>query len=148
MANFKAELRLTNFELWQLAALNLLLTDMTDEIITIGSGRSRGLGRVRITVCSYQLTYVRNYSHLQGLYQLATPEEQSAYRLHSWSPSGLIDLPTSQRQGLRQQYDLSTNWSTRLQPLTPAFEEFLPWSDWPQDDVEETDNLAEQEVGA
>ena len=146
---FKAELRLTNFELWQLAALNLLLTDMADEIITIGSGRSRGLGRVRITVCSYRLTYLQDFSHLQGLYQLATPEEQRDYRLHDWAPSGpTIDLPDSQERGLRQQYDLSEDWSTRLQPLIPAFAEFLPWSDWPQNDVEATENLDEQEVGA
>ena len=144
---FEANLRLTNFELWQLAALNLLLVDMADAIITIGSGRSRGLGRVGITVTSYHLTYVKNFSHLQGLYQLATAQEQGVYRLHDWLPPSPIDLPTPQGRGLRQQYDLSDDWSARLQPLIPAFEAFLPWSNWPQDDIAETENLAEQEVG-
>ena len=145
---FKANLRLTNFELWQLAALNLLLIDMKDEIIMIGSGRSRGLGRVRITVCSYELTYVQNCSHLHGLYQLATPQEQSAYQLHDWFPPNPINLPNPQPRGLRQQYDLSDNWSESLQPLMPAFEEFLRWSDWRPRDIEENDNLDEQEVEA
>ncbi len=145
---FKANLRLTNFELWQLAALNLLLIDMKDEIIMIGSGRSRGLGRVRITVCSYELAYVQNCSHLHGLYQLATPQERSAYQLHDWFPPNPINLPNPQPRGLRQQYDLSDDWSESLQPLMPAFEEFLRWSDWRPQDIEETDNLDEQEVEA
>ena len=145
---FEADLRLTNFELWQLAALNLLLLDMKDEIIMIGSGRSRGLGRVRCEVTSYTLTYVREVQQLKGLYQLTTSEEQDAYRLHDWSPCQHINLPAPGRRGLRHQYDLSTDWSTRLQPLIPAFDAFLPWSNWPlQGEPTETETLAAQEVG-
>ena len=127
---FEADLRLTNFELWQLAALNLLLMDMEDAIITIGSGRSRGLGRVRITVPSYVLTYVRAVNHLGGLYQFVTSEEQSDYQLHDWSPPDPIELPTSPSRGLRHKYDLSTNWSEDLQALIPAFEKFLACSNY------------------
>ena len=127
---FEAELRLTNFELWQLAALNLLLVDMKDAIITIGSGRSRGLGRVRITVHSYVLTYVREVGQLEGLCQLVTPDEQCAYQLHDWSPPSPIGLPTPQGRGLRQQYDLSDDWSNQLQTLIPAFEDFLACSNY------------------
>ena len=134
---FEAELRLTNFELWQLAALNLLLTDMEDAIITIGSGRSRGRGRVRCCVTSYALTYVRPVSELEGLYQLATPEEQRAYQLHNWSPPIPIDLPIPQGRGLRQQYDLSNDWSDQLQALIPAFEDFLACSNYAPRDPEE-----------
>ena len=123
---FEASLRLTNFELWQLAALNLLLVDLADEMITIGSGRSRGLGRVRITVTSYRLTYVRTVvPYLVGLYQLATKPEQCAYSLHDWTPPALIGLPKALARGLRQQYDLSADWSKKLETLTPAFEAFL-----------------------
>lgn len=127
---FEADLRLVNFELWQLAALNLLLMDMEDAIITIGSGRSRGLGRVRCCVNSYTLTYVRAVGHLEGLHQLATPGEQSAYQLHNWAPPHSISLPTPKGRGLRQQYDLSSDWSNRLQPLIPAFENFLEFSNY------------------
>ena len=127
---FEAELRLTNFELWQLAALDLLLMDMKDAIITIGSGRSRGLGRVRCHVDSYVLTYVHTVSQLEGLHQLATPEEQCAYQLHDWLPPNPINLPASKGRGLRQQYDLSSNWSELLQELIPAFENFLVCSNY------------------
>ena len=102
---FKANLQLVNFELWQLAALNLLLFDLADEIITIGSGRSRGLGRVRITVPSYCLTYARAVDHLVGLHQLATEEEQKDYCLHGWIPPTPIDLPEGESRGLRNRYD-------------------------------------------
>lgn len=145
---FEASLRLTNFELWQLAAVNLLLTDLTDEMIAIGSGRSRGLGRVRATVSMYCLTYARKVGDVAGLYQLATTEEQQAYRLHDWTPQNPIALPPAQTRGLRQQYDLSDAWSELLAPLTPSVEAFLQWSGWPQlEGNAEPGALAGQEAG-
>ena len=141
---FEASLRLTNFELWQLAALNLLLVDLADEMITIGSGRSRGLGRVRITVTSYRLTYVRTVKYLVGLYQLATKQEQCAYSLHAWTPCPPIALSGARARGLRQQYDLNAAWSKKLEKLTPAFEAFLDWHGGPQGDVAKSENLADQ----
>jgi CRISPR-associated RAMP protein (TIGR02581 family) len=63
---FEAHVRVVNFELWQLAALNFLLVDLQDEIVTIGSGRSRGLGRVRGEVKGYTLTYVRPAARVAG----------------------------------------------------------------------------------
>lgn len=125
---FKANLQLVNFELWQLAALNLLLSDLADEMITIGSGRSRGLGRVRITVPSYCLTYVRAVDHLAGLYELATEEERRDYRLHDWTPDPPINLPKGEPRGLRNRYDLSANWCEKLASLLPSFEDFLKHS--------------------
>ena len=134
---FEASLRLTNFELWQLAALNLLLADLADEMISIGSGGSRGLGRIRAHVTSYSLAYMGPAISLVGLYQLATPEEQQNYHLHDWTPDAPIDLPTAQPRGLRQQYDLSADWSQRLQSLVPSFEAFLQWHGGPQGEVSE-----------
>lgn len=145
---FKANLRLINFELWQLAALNILLLDMTDEMIMIGSGRSRGLGRVKITVPSYCLTYVQSVSHVVGLYQLATGEEQQAYCLHDWCPENDINLPDPQLKGLRYQYDLSTDWNKKLQGILPAFDQFLGWHGGPQGEASNNETAAEQEVGA
>ena len=146
---FKAALRLANFELWQLAALNLLLFDLTDEMIAIGSGRSRGLGRVRASIDSYHLAYIRPVEHLSGMYQLATPAERQEYRLHDWTPADSIALPTPEPRGLRQQYDLSATWSERLAALTPSFEAFLQWSGWPSPQGNaEPEALAGQEAGS
>ena len=142
---FEANLRLTNYELWQLAALNLLLSDLADEMITIGSGRSRGLGRVRITVPSYCLTYVWAVEHLAGLYQLATEEEQHNYCLHHWEPPKPIELREGESRGLRNQYDLSANWCEKLDPLLPSFENFLEWHPGPQGEVSESRSADKQE---
>ena len=136
---FEANLRLTNFELWQLAALNLLLSDLADEMITIGSGRSRGLGRVRITVPSYCLTYVQAVDHLAGLYELTTEEEQRDYRLHGWTPDTAIDLPKGESRGLRNHYDLSADWCKKLDSLLPSFEDFLRWHGGPRGEVSESE---------
>jgi len=44
--SFETDIHVRNFEIWQLGMLFVVLQDMTDELIRIGSGRSRGLGQV------------------------------------------------------------------------------------------------------
>lgn len=45
--SFLTTLHLRNFEIWQLGMLFVLIQDLQDELITLGSGRSRGLGRIK-----------------------------------------------------------------------------------------------------
>jgi CRISPR-associated RAMP protein (TIGR02581 family) len=47
---FETDMHLRNFEIWQLGMLFVVLQDMEDELIHIGSGRSRGLGRVKAAI--------------------------------------------------------------------------------------------------
>lgn len=44
---FETDVHLRNFEIWQLGMLFVVMQDMEDELIRIGSGRSRGLGKVK-----------------------------------------------------------------------------------------------------
>ncbi len=44
--SFETDVHVRNFEIWQLGMLFIVLQDMADELIRIGSGRSRGLGQV------------------------------------------------------------------------------------------------------
>lgn len=129
---FEAKIRMFNFELWQLAALNLLLTDLRDEILQIGSGRSRGLGRVRGCVTDYRVAYAKPVNRLEGLFSLATPEEQREYGLHPWEPASAIGLGDAQQRGLRYEYVIASSWSSALASLIPAFEEFLRWHGGPK----------------
>jgi CRISPR-associated RAMP protein (TIGR02581 family) len=123
---FETAIRVTNFELWQLAAVNFLLQDLQDQMITLGSGRSRGLGRVKGEVTRYVLSYVRPQSHVVGLTELASDEERQAYRLFDWrQPPLLISLADGRRLGLRSEYDLTQNWVELLQPLAGSVEAFL-----------------------
>ncbi|HEU5379539.1 MAG TPA: CRISPR-associated RAMP protein Csx7 [Ktedonobacteraceae bacterium] len=47
---FATDIHLRNFEVWQLGMLFVVLQDLEDELIHIGSGRSRGLGKVTATI--------------------------------------------------------------------------------------------------
>ena len=43
---FETDIHLRNFEIWQLGMFFVVLQDMADQLIHLGSGRSRGLGQV------------------------------------------------------------------------------------------------------
>ena len=47
---FETDIHLRNFEIWQVGMLFVVLQDMEDELVRIGSGRSRGLGKVTATI--------------------------------------------------------------------------------------------------
>lgn len=47
---FSTNLHLRSFEIWQLGMLFAIIQDMEDELIRIGSGRSRGLGKVKASI--------------------------------------------------------------------------------------------------
>ena len=127
---FEAKIRVTNFELWQLAALNFLLIDLRDEILSIGSGRSRGLGRVRGEVKKYTLSYVRPASSALGLYELS-PADRKEYGLFE-TAAETPALPAPKRSGLRHEYDVTADWATRLDPLAGSLERFLQWHGGPK----------------
>ena len=48
--SFETDIHLRNFEIWQLGMLFAVLQDMEDELIRVGSGRSRGLGKVKAEI--------------------------------------------------------------------------------------------------
>ena len=55
---FRATITMTNFELWQLGLLAYVLTDMQDGLVSVGFGKSRGLGRVKASILKTELSYV------------------------------------------------------------------------------------------
>jgi CRISPR-associated RAMP protein (TIGR02581 family) len=55
---FKCMLKIRNFEVWQLGWLAYVIQDLKDEIIHVGSGKSRGLGRVKGEVESVTVSYI------------------------------------------------------------------------------------------
>ncbi len=55
---FKTSLHLQNFELWQLGLLGFVLQDLRDGLVRMGSGKSRGLGKVVAEVGGITLHYV------------------------------------------------------------------------------------------
>jgi CRISPR-associated RAMP protein (TIGR02581 family) len=47
---FETTIHLRNFEIWQLGLLFIVIQDLEDELIRIGSGRSRGLGQIKASI--------------------------------------------------------------------------------------------------
>jgi CRISPR-associated RAMP protein (TIGR02581 family) len=47
---FETDIHLRNFEIWQLGMFFVVLQDMADQLIHLGSGRSRGLGQVKAEI--------------------------------------------------------------------------------------------------
>ncbi len=55
---FKTSVHLRNFEIWQLGMVAAILQDFDDELIRIGSGKSRGLGKVKGKVEDFTLAFL------------------------------------------------------------------------------------------
>jgi CRISPR-associated RAMP protein (TIGR02581 family) len=51
---FETDIHLRNFEIWQLGMLFAVIQDLQDGLIRIGSGRSRGMGKIVATISSQQ----------------------------------------------------------------------------------------------
>ena len=90
---FYPELTLRNFQLWQLALIGLGINEFNDGYQQIGSGKSRGLGRISCTVDSLEVKQVgalANPDELRGVG--AVPGEQSrAYRLSEADRQPLLE---------------------------------------------------------
>ena len=55
---FQTNIYIRNFEVWQLGILMLIVTDLEDGLIRIGSGRSRGLGNIKATISEVSVNYL------------------------------------------------------------------------------------------
>ncbi len=56
--DFETDIYMRNFEVWQLGILMLIVSDLEDGLIRIGSGRSRGLGNVKATISEVSVNYL------------------------------------------------------------------------------------------
>ncbi len=55
---FETGIYMRNFEVWQLGMLMLIVQDLEDGLIRIGSGRSRGLGNVKGEISEVSVNYI------------------------------------------------------------------------------------------
>lgn len=54
---FKTDVQIRNFELWQLGLLGYLFRDFKEELVPIGFGKTRGLGKVKGTLGKVELIF-------------------------------------------------------------------------------------------
>ena len=54
---FKTEVQIRNFELWQLGLLGYLFRDLNEELVPIGFGKTRGMGKLKGTLKKVELIF-------------------------------------------------------------------------------------------
>ncbi len=114
---FHTNIYLRNFEVWQLGMLLLLIQDMQDGLIRVGSGRSRGLGSVEgktdgVTIGHIGLSTSRSADEVWGLGKFLSGGE---YGTHEDDLLRLEQSPNEERRGLRMR---ATFTEMSLQELT------------------------------
>lgn len=133
--DFQATLEVRNFERWQLGLVALLLEELSDKEygqITLGSGKSRGLGRFLGMVEKFHVVYFHQTpAHLTGLAGLCNSEECTAYDFFPETDDHPTPLPPPQAQGLRQVYDLTNIWRETLQPAKDDLSSYITATKWP-----------------
>ena len=118
---FACEVLLRNFECWQLGALLLVLQDMNDGLVFVGSGKSRGLGAAKASVTEITLAHIgRNEGRadkaIWGLGKFLGDDS----RYGTW-PDDLLQIeqaPVSINRGVRQLQTFSGAALTELQEKT------------------------------
>jgi len=129
---FRAEIEVRNFERWQLGLVALVLRDMEDGLVRVGSGKSRGLGRVTAEIDSFVVRYYgREVEHLTGLWGLCSDEERRAYGLHAEESAG-APLPPGERRGLRLEHEIKDRWKEAAEAGVSDLTAFLEASRWPE----------------
>ena len=110
---FKTTLHLQNFELWQLGLLGFVLHDLKDGLVRMGSGKSRGMGKVTASIGTITLSYLGANGTLEensqlnilgagALYQPAQQEYGMQGNDAVQIDRGDVDIPKSALPGLRQ----------------------------------------------
>jgi len=125
---FATTLTVRNFELWQIAWLALVLFDLTDGLLPIGMGTSRGLGRVtaRITGLEIDILGRETPAEIAGIDRLYRGNGAETYGLVPLAPFPVPEGSTWLRRGLRHRLALGGQAATAfLETTTPVFAAFL-----------------------
>jgi CRISPR-associated RAMP protein (TIGR02581 family) len=131
---FSTTLDIRNFELWQLGLIALVLRDMEDELVRIGFGKSRGLGRFKAEITSFAVSYYhRNPEKLSGLFALCSQEDRQRYGFFPEPAENGFTLPPAPPIGLRYEHDLTDIWKTVLEPTVSDLVRFIKAVKWPDD---------------
>ncbi len=108
-AEFKTQIYIRNFELWQLGLLAYVFHDFKDGIIPIGYGKSRGFGKVTGTVDKLEIRYLgKKKPSPPNIWGIRKMVEENEYRFYEeenkdFEVQGLSNTAPDEL-GLRQTY--------------------------------------------
>lgn len=127
---FQTEIYLRNFEIWQLGMVLLLMQDMQDGLIRIGSGRSRGLGSVKgvtnaVTINHIGPSAAHPAHEIWGLGKFL----QDEYGTHPDDMLSLDTFPERKQRGLRMQAEFCNDNLKHLsdQSIKTCVERLQAW---------------------
>lgn len=117
--SFETSIYLRNFEVWQLGMLMLIVQDLEDSLIRIGSGRSRGLGNVTCKISEISINYIgavkgKSAKDVWGLGKLLG---NKSYGTDANDQLIVQNLPTEEIRGIRK---IATFTSDSLDNLKEA----------------------------
>lgn len=124
---FETEIYLKNFEVWQLGAMMAIVQDLEDELIRIGSGRSRGLGKIKGSTGKVVIQYVENNldekkaNEIWGLGKFLANDPG-----YGTSPDDILSLdkaPNEDKKGIRRLQEYENGNLTELK--TKSIEHFV-----------------------
>ena len=102
--DFETDIYMRNFEVWQLGILMLLVTDLEDGLIRIGSGRSRGLGNVKATLSEVSVNYLGavNGRFADNVWGLGKLLGNGSYGTDTDDEITVQEAPTEEIRGFRK----------------------------------------------
>lgn len=145
---FETDVYLKNFEIWQLGAMMVVLQDLEDELIRIGSGKSRGLGKIKGASDLVVIRHIESNlneklpNQVWGLGQFLNPDE--GYGTDLDDRLELENAPEEIHNGLRRAQNFEGECLGELK--TRAIEHFVQKiTTWRVEDAMETNHLQFQE---
>ena len=111
-ARFNTRIKIQNFECWQLGMMAIVMNDLDDELIQIGSGATRGFGRIKGTVENTTLRFFRKErpdSEIWGLGRFLKNEGNENYGTDPADLLTLDNMPEGELTGIWKKYELSEN---------------------------------------
>lgn len=119
---FETNIHLRNFEVWQLGMLMLVVQDLEDSLIRIGSSRSRGLGAVKGAISEVCVSYIGavNGKAANEVWGLGKFLGDSSYGTFPDDQLTLQHEPTEDTKGIRKIANFSGNSLENLKQKTIA----------------------------
>lgn len=103
---FETGIYLRNFEVWQLGMLMLVVQDLEDGLIRIGSGRSRGLGNIKGEISDFEMSInylgVVNSKPANSVWGLGKFLDNNSYGTNTNDQITVRMLPSEETRGIRK----------------------------------------------
>jgi len=113
-ARFKTRIKIQNFECWQLGMMATIMKDLEDELVQIGSGTSRGFGRIKGEVANAALRFFRQDKPDSEIWGLGRFLNNESYGTHADDLLTLENTPTGELAGIWKKYVLNEDMLKEL----------------------------------